>query len=71
VINEAVAAHTANEHRLLSSLSLEERTQLADVLRRLLLQFEDRPPPTTSRDPGRGPATTGRSSPRRSAGAAR
>jgi DNA-binding MarR family transcriptional regulator len=71
VINEAVAAHTANEHRLLSSLSLEERAQLADVLRRLLLQFEDRPPPTRSRDPGSGPAATGRSSPRRSAGAGR
>lgn len=71
VINEAVAAHTANEHRLLSSLTAEERAQLADVLRRLLLQFEDRPPPTRSRDAGRAPAATGRSSPRRSAGAAR
>lgn len=72
VINEAVAAHTANEHRLLSSLTATERAQLADVLRRLLLQFEDRPPPPTrSRDPGRAPAATGRSSPRRSAGAAR
>jgi len=69
VINEAVAAHTANEHRLLSSLSLEERARLADVLRRLLLQFEDHPPPSRSRDPGQ--AATGRSSPRRSAGAAR
>jgi DNA-binding MarR family transcriptional regulator len=71
VINEAVAAHTANEHRLLSSLTATERAQLADVLRRLLLQFEDRPPPTRSRDPGHAPAATGRSSPRRSAGAAR
>ncbi|HKQ00454.1 MAG TPA: MarR family transcriptional regulator [Actinomycetes bacterium] len=71
VINEAVAAHTANEHRLLSSLTVEERAQLAEVLRRLLLQFEDRPPPTRSRDPGRAPDATGRSSPRRSAGAAR
>ena len=71
VINEAVAAHTANEHRLLSSLTATERAQLADVLRRLLLQFEDRPPPTRSRDPGPAPAATGRSSPRRSAGAAR
>jgi DNA-binding MarR family transcriptional regulator len=72
VINEAVAAHTANEHRLLSSLTATERAQLADVLRRLLLQFEDRPPPPTrSRDPGRTPGATGRSSPRRSAGAAR
>lgn len=70
VINEAVAAHTANEHRLLSSLSPTDRAQLAEALRRLLLQFEDHPPPTRSRDPGRGPAATGRSSPRRSAGAA-
>jgi len=70
-INEAVAAHAENEHRLLASLSPEERKQLADVLRRLLLQFEDRPLPTRSRDPGRGPAATARSSRRRSEGAAR
>jgi DNA-binding MarR family transcriptional regulator len=59
-IDAAVAAHVENERRLLASLSPEERGQLAGVLRRLLLQFEDRPP-----------AATGRSSPRRSAGAGR
>jgi len=68
-IDAAVAAHLENERRLLASLGAEERAQLAGVLRRLLLQFEDHPPATRSRDPGGNPAATGRSSPRRSAGA--
>jgi DNA-binding MarR family transcriptional regulator len=68
VIDEAVAAHTANEHRLLAALTPSDRKVLADLLRRLLLQFEDHLEPTQSRSPtGDGPLT-GRSSPRRSAG---
>ena len=69
VIDDAVNAHTANEHRLLTALGPEERQVLADLLRRLLLQFEDHPLPTVSRDPARE-GVTGRSSPRRSAGVA-
>jgi DNA-binding MarR family transcriptional regulator len=70
-VDAAVEAHLQNERRLLASLAPTERGDLAEALRRLLLQFEDRTPSTRSRDPGRDPAATGRSSPRRSAGAAR
>lgn len=41
LIELVVGPHYENEHRLLSALSPEERTQLADLLRRLLLEFED------------------------------
>lgn len=44
VIDRAVAAHAENEHRLLASLSRGEREAMARLLRKLLLQFEDRPP---------------------------
>jgi DNA-binding MarR family transcriptional regulator len=71
VIDEAVAAHTENEHRLLASLAPAERRQLADLLRRLLLQFEDHSLPTSPRRPTRQAGATERSSLRRSAGAAR
>jgi DNA-binding MarR family transcriptional regulator len=71
VIDEAVDAHTANEHRLLTALGPPDRAVLADLLRRLLLQFEDHVQPTASRNPSRDHGVTGRSSPRRSAGAAR
>lgn len=69
VIDKTVAAHVDNEHRLLAALDHEEREQLAGLLRRLLLQFEDHPP--RARDAGCDAAATARSSPRRSAGAAR
>ena len=40
VINQAVAAHVANEHRLLAALNESDREQLAGLLRKLLLEFE-------------------------------
>jgi DNA-binding MarR family transcriptional regulator len=51
LIDRAVEAHTANEHRLLAALAPEDRTTLTDLLRRLLLQFEDHPHPPNSRKP--------------------
>jgi DNA-binding MarR family transcriptional regulator len=71
VIDEAVDAHTANEHRLLAALSPSDREVLADLLRRLLLQFEDHLEPTESRRPVADGGPSGRSSPRRPAGAGR
>lgn len=71
LIDEAVDAHTANEHRLLTALAPSDRAALADLLRRLLLQFEDNVQPTASRNPSGDGGVTGRSSPRRSIGAAR
>jgi DNA-binding MarR family transcriptional regulator len=41
LVDEAVAAHTANEHRLLSKLTADEKRQLGALLRKLLLQFDD------------------------------
>ena len=70
-IDEAVDAHTANEHRLLAALTPPDRELLADLLRRLLLQFEDHLEPTESRQPPAHQGLSGRSSPRRSAGAGR
>src|SRR5919202_2289664 len=66
VIDEAVDAHTANEHRLLAALTPPDRELLADLLRRLLLQFEDHLEPTESRQPPAHQGLSGRSSPRRS-----
>lgn len=37
---EAMAAHVANEDRILAALSPAERTQLAALLRRLLISFD-------------------------------
>jgi DNA-binding MarR family transcriptional regulator len=71
VIDEAVDAHTANEHRLLATLAPSDREALADLLRRLLLQFEYRVEPTRSRRPVADGGLTGHSSPRRSAGVGR
>jgi len=51
VIDEAVDAHTANEHRLIAALGSDDRAVLAHLLRRLLLQFEDHVLPTASRNP--------------------
>jgi DNA-binding MarR family transcriptional regulator len=44
LVDEAVTAHTTNEHRLLATLTEGEKLLLADFLRRLLLQFEDHHP---------------------------
>jgi len=41
VVDEALTAHVENEHRLLASLTQEERRTLARLLRKLLLGFED------------------------------
>jgi DNA-binding MarR family transcriptional regulator len=40
VIEEAVAAHVANEHRILSGLDVTEREVLTQLLRKLLVSFE-------------------------------
>lgn len=41
LINAAVTAHLANEHRLLHALSSDEREQLAGLLRKLLCSLDD------------------------------
>ncbi|WP_328463188.1 MarR family winged helix-turn-helix transcriptional regulator [Streptomyces sp. NBC_00448] len=41
VIDEALPAHVANEHRLLAALDTDERDALADALRTLLLSLGD------------------------------
>ena len=51
LIDQAVEAHTANEHRLLTPLGPGDRKVLTDLLRGLLLQFEDHRQPTPSRNP--------------------
>ena len=40
VMDEAVAAHVANEHRLLTDLTSAQRERLASLLRELLLSLE-------------------------------
>lgn len=40
LIDEAIAAHVANEHRLLAALSPEEQRTLAALLRKLLLSLD-------------------------------
>lgn len=40
VIEKAVTAHVANEHRVLSGLEASERESLAELLRKLLSSFE-------------------------------
>ena len=40
VIDKAVEAHVANEHRILSALDDSERERLAQLLRQLLVSFE-------------------------------
>jgi DNA-binding MarR family transcriptional regulator len=44
LIDDAVVAHVANERRLLSVLSAPERETLADLLRKLLLWFDEHAP---------------------------
>ena len=41
VVDEAVTAHVANQHRLVETLSSEERKQLDGLLRTFLGRFED------------------------------
>lgn len=41
LIEAAVEAHVANEHRLLSALEESERQALAQLLRKLLVSFEE------------------------------
>ncbi len=55
VVDEAVRAHLANEERLLAALSAEERRQLTDLLRRLLVSE-----PFVALAPDRSAATNGR-----------
>ena len=64
LIDRVVALHYERERELLTSLSDRQRTELADVLRRLLLALEDGRPAKTAR----GDGATGRSSRRRRAG---
>ncbi len=72
LIDRVLTLHYENEQRLLASLSLEDRTTLADILRKLLIEFEDHTPPVpTHVDDFSGAAATGRSSRRRRAGSAR
>ncbi|MFC5473835.1 MarR family winged helix-turn-helix transcriptional regulator [Paraherbaspirillum soli] len=40
LVEKAVAAHVANEHRLLAELGEADREQLAGLLRQLLVRFE-------------------------------
>lgn len=44
LIDQALPAHVANEHRLLAALPPETRTDLAATLRTLLLSLGDAPP---------------------------
>ncbi|MDB5063895.1 MAG: MarR family transcriptional regulator [Chloroflexi bacterium] len=54
-VDEAVRAHVANEEQLLSALSADERRQLADLLRTLLVSE-----PFVTLGPNRPPRTNGR-----------
>lgn len=69
VIEDAVAAHTANEQVLLGPLSTTERGTLAGLLRKLLAEHEDESrllAPIDSLEVGDGSrAPTARSNPRR------
>ena len=49
IIEEAVRAHLRNEAQLIAPLSPEQRDALTDVLRSLLLSFEDGPQPKRQR----------------------
>jgi DNA-binding MarR family transcriptional regulator len=60
VVDQAVTAHIENEHRLLACLSGEERSQLASLLRKLLIAVEGEAPVPRGRGrtrvgPVRGP----------------
>lgn len=49
LFERVIPSHLRTEDRLLAGLSDEERTQLAGLLRKLLLEFEPRQPATLSR----------------------
>lgn len=51
LVERVLEPHYANGRRLLSALDEEEREQLAALLRRLLLEFEDVPAPPPVRSP--------------------
>ena len=42
LVDEVVTAHVANEHRLLRSLDKADQDALANLLRKLLLSFEQK-----------------------------
>lgn len=66
LIDRVVTRHYEEERQLLASLSAEQQRQLADVLRSLLIAFDDHVPPGRARS---GPAASnGRSSRRPRAG---
>jgi len=67
LIDRVVVQHYELEHELLASLSDEEQRTLARILRKLLIEFEDHPPPPDGRNGG----ATARSSLRRHASSAR
>ncbi len=67
LIERVLRPHYENGQRLLSPLDEDEREQLAGLLRRLLLEFEDHVPPASAR-PLNG--SSARSSRRRPAGSA-
>ena len=72
LIDRVLTLHYENERRLLASLPLDDRRTLADILRKLLIEFEDHTPPASTHADGlSGAAATGRSSRRRRAGSAR
>jgi len=48
--DKLIERHAANEVRLLSALSAQERAVLAGLLRKLLLGFDDRPRPSRPAD---------------------
>jgi DNA-binding MarR family transcriptional regulator len=66
LIDRIVTRHYETERQLLASLSAEQQQQLADVLRRLLIAFEDHVPPGRARSDT--VASNGRSSRRPRAG---
>ncbi len=45
VIDAAAPVHVANERRLLGSLTADEQQMLAGLLRKLLIDLEQNPPP--------------------------
>ena len=65
LIDRVVARHYDLERELLSSLSAADQLRLATTLRKLLLEFEDHPPPADGRNGG---TATARSTRRRRAG---
>ncbi|MCZ7587343.1 MAG: MarR family transcriptional regulator [Gaiella sp.] len=65
LIDRMIVKHYDDERELLASVSPEAQKRLAAILRKLLLEFEDHPPPADGRNGG---STRARSSRRRRAG---